>query len=912
MTFLAGRDAFQEVENGAALRPRATIGLAVISRADDKMTQMSAGPGMRIGPFDVIGLLGEGGMGRVYRARDSRLNREVAIKVLPPGLAADPNRMARFSREAQVLAALSHSNIAAIFGLEESGGTTALVMELIEGQTLAERMAAGALPIDEALHIARQIANALDAAHEKNIVHRDLKPANIKIAPDGNVKVLDFGLAKALDSDPIQPGSPENSPTLSMESTRAGQILGTAGYMSPEQARGKTVDKRADIWAFGVVLYEMLTGRRLFDGETISDTLAGVLRAEIDLTRLPSDTPAAVRRVLERCLRRDPGQRLRDIADARLEIDSAGELAPVTAPVTRRAAWLPWALAVMLGGGLAWVLLRPRLAESGTVTRWGAERSISMIRLSRDGSRMAYIEGGPWGNGRLGVRSLDRLEGTSLPGTEGGLFPAFSPDNQWIAYTALDGKLRKVPAGGGPPIAICDCNAVHGVSWIDGDSLLFSSGDSLFRVPAAGGPPERLTTADAKSGETLHIYPQVLPGGKQAIFTIISGSNTERTRLGLLDLYGKSYRAIANGGAVNRYVPTGHLVYYRSGALFAVPFDLHRMAVTGNEVLAVNGVASFWGVPVPDYTFSDDGLMVYVTAGQRRGTALAWMDAKGAVQPITSEPQGWGTGRLSPDGRYVVDTLSTSTNETDVWALDTTRGSTTRLTWDGTAQSPIWSPDGRRVLYASAKGGKFGIYSVAADGRGAPELLSEGLAPRFPSSMTPDGRTLVYDQAMVSSPSRIMLYTVGSKPKQFHENQESAGEAQVSPDGKWVVYGLDELGREDVYLEPFPGGGSKVKLSAQGGGVMARWASNMREVYYWEGQPTARLMAVSVQLGPAVSVGSPRKIADQHTGTTWDPAPDGKRFLIEVPDPKAPSDGGRVVAVTNWFEELWRKAPAKK
>jgi serine/threonine-protein kinase len=505
---------------------------------------MSASPGTRIGPFDVIGLLGAGGMGRVYRARDSRLNREVAIKVLPPAFAGDPNRMTRFSREAQVLAALSHSNIAAIFGLEESGGTTALVMELIEGETLAERMAAGALPIDEALHIARQIANALEAAHERNIVHRDLKPANIKITPDGNVKVLDFGLAKALDTDPIQPGSPENSPTLSME-TRAGQILGTAGYMSPEQARGKTVDKRADIWAFGVVLYEMLTGRRLFDGETISDTLAGVLRAEIDLSRLPSDTPAAVRRLLERCLRRDPGQRLRDIADARLEIESAGEPAPVTAPVTRHAAWLPWALAALLGGALVWSLLRPGPATQRPVTRWSVEHIGTMAQLSRDGARIAYLEGRPLGNARLGVRSLDRLEGTSIPGTEGAWLPVFSPDSQWIAYSAGDGKLRKVPAAGGPPITICDCNAGFGVSWIDGDTLLFSSGESLFRIPAAGGSPERLTTVDAKGGEGLHILPQVLPGGRQAIFTIIAGSNLQRTRVGLLDLQAKTYRVIA-------------------------------------------------------------------------------------------------------------------------------------------------------------------------------------------------------------------------------------------------------------------------------------------------------------------------------------------------------------------------------
>jgi serine/threonine-protein kinase len=534
-----------------------------------------------------------------------------------------------------------------------------------------------------------------------------------------------------------------------------------------------------------------------------------------------------------------------------------------------------------------------------------------MIHLSRDGTRIAYV-GGPVGSGaRLGVRSLDRLEGTSIPGTEGGLFPVFSPDNQWIVYSTQDGKLKKIAAGGGPPITLCDCIALYGVSWVDADTLLFSSGESLFRIPVGGGSPERLTTADAKSDEKLHTFPQVLPGGKQAIFTIVVGSTADRTRLGLLDIYGKSYRAIANGGAVNRYVPGGHLVYHRGGALFAVPFDLHQMAVTGNEVLVVDGVASFGGAWIPDYSFSDDGLLVYVTASRRRGTALAWMDAKGALQPITSQSQAWGDGRLSPDGRSVVNTLSTAANESDVWVLDTTRGSTTRLTWDGTAQTPIWSPDGRRVLYSSGKGGKYGLYSVAADGSGTPELLLESWAPMRPSSMTPDGRTLVYEQSMPNR-SQITLYTAGSKPKPFHTNPEFGGYPQVSPDGKWVVYDLFDLGRPEVFLEPFPGGGARVKLSPQGG-VFPRWASNMREVYYWEGNPTARLMAVSVQLGPTVSVGSPRKIAEQHGGTTWDPAPDGKRFLIEVlANPQAPEDGGRVVAVTNWFEELRRKSPAKK
>jgi eukaryotic-like serine/threonine-protein kinase len=531
-----------------------------------------------------------------------------------------------------------------------------------------------------------------------------------------------------------------------------------------------------------------------------------------------------------------------------------------------------------------------------------------MIHLSRDGSRVVYGEGQYGSNARLGTRSLDRLEGTSILGTEGGLNPVFSPDNQWIVYSELDGKLKKVPAGGGPPITICDCNSPFGVSWIDGDTLLFSSGESLFRVPAGGGSAERFTTADANRGEKLHIFPQVLPGGKQAIFTI---AGMQGNRVGLLDLQNETYRAIANGGVSNRYAPSGHLVYDRGSALFAVPFDLRRTAVTGNEVVVVDDVASNMAVLAPDYSFSDDGLLVYRTAGEKSATTLAWMDARGNVEPITSQPQGWGAGRLSPDGRSVVNTLATAANEHDVWVLDTARGSATKLTSDGTAQYPIWSPDGRRILYGSAKGGKFGIYSIAADGSGSPQFLVEGFAPVYPSSMTPDGGTLVYAEVGTNA-TRIMLYTAGSKPKQFHANPEFAGRPQVSPDGKWLMFELWEQGRMEVYLEPFPDGGAKVKVSPQGG-VSPRWASNMREVYYWELIATQRLMGVSVQLGAAVSVGSPRKIADRQSGSTWDPAPDGKRFLIEVfPSSRQPGGGSRVVTVTNWFEELRRKAPPNK
>jgi serine/threonine-protein kinase len=628
-------------------------------------------------------------MGEVWRARDTRLGRDVAIKVLTPALAGDAGRMARLSREAQVLAALNQANIAAIYGLEESEGAAALVMELVEGQTIDERIRGGRVPVDEAVAIARQMTEALEAAHEKGIVHRDLKPANIKVTHKGKVKVLDFGLAKAFDSDTASAAAAAtNSPTLTIEATRAGQILGTAAYMSPEQARGKAVDKRADIWAFGLVLYEMLVGKPMFEGETVSDILADVLRAEIDLARLPAETPAGVRRLLVRCLRRNPNERLRDIGDARIELDAADDPAPTASKATGRSTRPARALAAVFGSALVWVLLRPNPAAPGLpVTRWTYPKSAAayLLAVSRDGSRMAFTEDSTVGASRLQVRQLDQLEGRPLPETEGGAFPVFSPDGQWILYSTIQKKIRKVAFTGGPPIPICDGEISWGASWGDDDTILYSNGTSLLRVAAAGGAPERVLAVDPKRGEFVYTYPQILPGSKQAIFTIVTDLNVQQTKVGLLDLRTKTYRVIANGGGETRYVPSGHLVYYRGGSLFALPFDLQRMAAAGTEAPVILGVAAYQIPGSADYAFSDSGLLVYVFTGTKRGTTLAWMDRKGAAQSITTTPQLWGTGRLSPDGTRVANTIETATGEKDIWVLDTARATTTRLTTDGTA-----------------------------------------------------------------------------------------------------------------------------------------------------------------------------------------------------------------------------------
>jgi serine/threonine-protein kinase len=880
---------------------------------------MSIAPGTRLGPFDVTAPLGAGGMGQVFRAHDSRLNRDVAIKVLPPEFATDPARMARFSREAQVLAALSHPNIAAIFGLEESGGSSALVMELVEGQTLEERIQAGPIPLDEVLAVARQIADALEAAHEKGIIHRDLKPANIKINPEGKVKVLDFGLAKAMDADPISgAGSQADSPTLTLDSTRAGQIMGTAAYMSPEQARGKPVDKRADIWAFGVVLYEMLTGKSMFEGETVSDTLAAVLRADIDLKHLRPDTPPKLRRLLVRCLERDPKRRLRDIGDAWIEMDAPDAPAAVVAtpPPPKRAAWLPWTVAIALGGaGVIWGLLKQTPAPVRPVMRWQIpQRSLgAFVTVSRDGARLAYT-GGNLNALHIGVRELNQFEGKQLAGTEGGFFPVFSPDNQWILYCTIQNKIRKVPVNGGASITLSEGNTTGGAAWGSDDTILFSGGRGLFRVPASGGTPEIVTSVDAKAGETAHTHPQFLPNG-EVLFTIATSGDAAKAAV--LDVAKKTYRVVAtSAGAKARYVRSGHLLYVRSGNLFALPFDVKQLAPSGSETPLIEGISSTGPPNNADYSVSDDGLLFYVqgTAVSSQGTTFAWTDRKGAHQPITTNSQPWGTGRLSPDGGRIANSLTRpGSQERDIWVYDIARNLSTRLTFEGGDDNPIWTPDGRRLIYGSTAKEKPAIYSVAADGSGGPELLLAVESGRpVPTSTTPDGKTIVYTLVAQQARPGIMIFTPGAQPRPLHQVPFAETNGQLSPDGKWLAYESAESGNQEIYVTPFPGPGPKIRISSNAGS-RPRWSRSMRELFFWAGvSPGNGLMAVPVQPASSFQAGKPELLFTGNSGTTWDPSPDGKRFLTEQAPANNAFGGATISVVTDYFQELQRRAPAKK
>ena len=870
--------------------------------------------GTRLGPYEVTTPLGAGGMGEVYRAHDSRLNRDVAIKTLPDAFAQDSNRLARFQREAQLLAAFSHPNIAAIYGVEEAQGTRALVMELVEGPTLAERITAGPIRLAEALAIARQIADALDAAHQKGIIHRDLKPANIKLTAEGQVKVLDFGLARALEEDPTA-SNPANSPTLTLESTRAGVILGTAAYMSPEQARGKAVDKRADIWAFGLVVYEMLTGRLAFEGETVSDTLAAVLRADIDWSLLPADTPPKVRRLLQRCLERDPKRRLRDIGDAWIEMEAPDEPTPAPHETQQKFPWLPWlAGALLAGAGLVWGWLHTAPAQPRPVVRWTYTQKdlFALLALSPDGTRMVYSELA--GNGtRLALRMMDQFDARPIPGSDGGTFSTFSPDGQWIAYLGFtESKLKKIPVTGGTPITLADGVSNFGLTWGDDDTIVFTGTRSLMRVQAAGGAPQTLTTPDAKNGETAHHWPHFLPGAHALLFSIATGSISQ---VAVLDLKKGGYRVLVNDGSDASYVPTGHLVYVRGGTLFAVPFDLRRLAVTGSETPVIENVSSLVAGPsMGDYSFSNSGLMVYMAGLQGGKTILAWADRKGVMQPL-GEPQSWGTGRLSPDGRLVANELFTGSGSSgDIWTYEPERKTLTRLTFEGVNEFPIWTPDGRHVTFASTVSGKHGISWVPADGSGKPELLLATETSAIPNSWTPDGKFLVYSQPGANKNYQLWLLPApgsigGAKPRLLHDTSFSERDAQVSPDGRWLAYVSTESGASGVYLQPFPGPGAKLRISTQGG-YAPRWSRNGRELFYWTGQGTAELMRVEIQTAPALHAGVPEALFKHARGTTWDAAPDGNHFLVElVPD--AEEGGRRLEAVVNWFDELRRRAPVK-
>jgi Tol biopolymer transport system component len=712
---------------------------------------MALATGARLGVYEIVALLGTGGMGRVYRARDTKLGRDVALKVLPDSLAHDVERLARFEREAHVLAALNHPHIAHIHGFEDSTDMPALVMELVEGSTLAERIAQGPIPVQEALPIARQIAEALEAAHGQGIIHRDLKPANIKVRDDGTVKVLDFGLAKAFDPSASSGAGATMSPTLSIHGTEAGIILGTAAYMAPEQARGKGVDTRADIWAFGVVLYEMLTGRRPFDGDDLSITLAAVLKADPDWQVLPLATPASLRRMLSRCLRKDPKDRLQAIGDARVEIAELinGVTDPVTTPIVpagqlwRRT--ITAAAAVFLSGAIAfaigWFAARrtvtpPRVwrfqitpPSSAALTINGIGRDVA---LTPDGSRLIYVGA----NGTtLFVRPIDQLEATPL--VRGGALrdPFVSPDAQWVGFFDGPQTLKKVALNGGPAVLITQVDSFEqGATWSpDGTIIVAVTETGLQRVSADGGVPAVLTRPDRTRGEANHRWPEILPGGHAVLYTATATTGgPDAASIAVLDLKSGRSTILLRGGSHAQYAATGHLMYAAAGALRAVAFDSTRMILLGMARPVVPQVL-MTALGDAEATLAPDGTLVYVAAGEGNGVArtLVWVDRQGRETPIPAPARPYGFPQVCPNSPRIA--VTSIDQNTDIWLWDSGHATLTRVTSDPAIDTnPISMPDGRRVVFGSNRFGAFNLFTTAAEGTGALERLTKSSTSRFP------------------------------------------------------------------------------------------------------------------------------------------------------------------------------------
>ncbi len=862
--------------------------------------------GTRLGPYEILAPIGAGGMGEVYRARDPRLGRDVAIKISAERFSE------RFEREARAVAALNHPNICQIYDV----GPNYLVMELVEGLTLAERIKQGAVPFDEALAIARQIGDALEAAHEKGIVHRDLKPANIKIKPDGAVKVLDFGLAK-MASAAAGAENPENSPTLTIEATRLGQILGTAAYMAPEQARGKVVGKQADIWAFGVVLYEMLTGRRLFDGETTSDVLAAVLTKEPDWSR----APVRAHRLLQSCMEKDPKRRLRDIGDAWRLLEDA----PVLHKANSR---VPWAVAglvslvALISLGL-WAPWRSKVAGSPSSIHvdldLGPEVSIGSatgpaVVLSPDGTRLVFVAQGADGIRRLFTRRLDEGKSTPLVKTEGAYEPFFSPDSRWVGFFA-QGELKKTRIDSGEPITLCEAPNGRGASWAD-DGTIVTTLDplgGLFQVPAEGGNPTPLTAL--ARDENTHRWPQVLPGRAVALFNVsVAYGNYDEAEIDAVSL--KDHRrkmVVAHGGMYARYLPSGYLVYVTKGTLTAVPFDADRLETRG-AATPLQDVSNNPSLGSAQFDFTTSGIALYHSGGTEGLRTIEWVDGAGKTVPFGLDPALYMFPRVAPDGGRLAYLVSQGAN-TDVWIYEVQRGSKTRLTSGGYNAFPVWSPDGQFLVFQTSAG----MAWTRGDAAGKPEPLTRGNAAQFPNSFSPDGKNLAYSELTPSGPEIRILpienrsgHLHAGQPQTFLKTATANVFAAFSPDGKWLAYDDAEAGSYEVYARTFPDSGTKVQLS-NAGGLAPMWSRSGHELFYRT--QDQRIMAVNYTIKDRMLLAEKprlwfdRQLSNLGVGVNLDLAPDGKRFvvLLSAENREPRETQGHVTLVTNFFDEVRRR-----
>ncbi len=877
-------------------------------------------------------------MGEVYRAHDPKLNRDVALKVLPDDFATDPERLARFKREAQVLASLNHPNIAAIYGLEDSGETHALVLELVEGPTLQDRISQGAIPLDEALPIAKQIAEALEAAHEQGIIHRDLKPANVKVTPEGVVKVLDFGLAKALEPE-VSEVEAANLPTMTASATTMGVVMGTPAYMSPEQASGKPVDRRTDIWAFGAVLYEMLAKSRAFAGDDASATLARVIERDPDWSALPNDLPPVLGRFLKCCLAKDAKKRIRDMADVGLAIDGTFE-APVgvrgEAATVPRAEWPRPALAALVGVSLVIigvvagrVMLTPTDASPGIarfsivpsdIAPMGPSPFSRDLAISADGRWVVYSSGGGSESSRLYLRSIDRMESVVLRGGDG-FEPFFSPDGRWVGFYDFDNAtLNKVSTAGGPPARLTvSPRVIRGATWGTDDQIVFGTeGGGLLRVSGDGGEREVLTTLDPDQDVTSHTWPFVIPDRQAVLFVMSSGPALETGRIAVLDLASGEITDLDLEGVSPRYVPAGHLVYATAdGSVHAVAFDATNLSVRGRPVPLIEGV---WvkDSGAANFSVSNTGTLVYLpgdeVARQRR---LVWVDRDGREEPIDAAPRAYGGLRLSPDGERVAFTLFQGT-DADVVVYDLVRDISTRLTFDTAMDSgPIWTPDGRRIVFRSNRGGDVhNLWWKAADGTGAAVRLTTSANFQWPQTWSADGDALVAVELVdVTGTDVILVRLDPDRPTEaLVSDPLFQTYPQVSSGGRWMAYQSDESGQNEVYVRPFPNvGDGKWQVSVDGG-TYPLWAPDDRELFFRRPDDSS-MMVVSVDAESSFSHGSPTRLFDSERypatlrlDRAFDLAPDGRRFLML----SATGAELEIAVVLNWHEELEARVPTEQ
>ena len=882
----------------------------------------------RIGPYEIGPLIGEGGMGQVYRAHDTKLNRDVAIKVLPQAFVTDPERVARFQREAQVLASLSHPNIGHIYGFEDADGVGALVLELIEGPTLAERLTKGstlkaqgsgsALPLDEALPIARQIADALEAAHDKGIVHRDLKPSNIKVRPDGTVKVLDFGLAKLLASGAGSGGGAAagltHSPTM-LTASMPGMIVGTAAYMAPEQAKGKDADRTADIWAFGCVLYEMLAGRALFKGDTVSEVLADVLKTDPDWTRLPADTPESLRRLLRRCLQKDPKKRLQHIGDARIEIDepeSASPAASGSAAVPRarerRAVGLVAASLVVAAGAVAtsiWLAVRPAPAPATSEMRFEITTPPTpdpvSLAISPDGQKLVFV-GTSDGQSLLWLRSLDAVSARPLPGTDGARFPFWSQDSRSVGFSA-DGKLKRIDVDGGSAQPLANGEGAGG-TWNRDNLILFSNlTGPIFRISAAGGEATAVTRPDA-SRQSSHRFPQFLPDGRHFLFFALGTPEARGVYLGGLD--GSEPRRLFDADSAAFYAAAGQLLFVRQGTLLALPFDPVRLALDGNPHRVADQVATSTNTSSAiGLSTSAAGPIVYRSASTGGHSQFVWFDRSGQKLGVVGDADTAGSAiwSLSPDGRRVAMQRLVN-GKADIWLFDTTRGALTRFTSDAWQHAwPVWSPDGKRIVYVSNAKGTYDLYSKSSSGAGSEDLLLGTPDAKYAMDWSADGRFLLYRTSTSRTGNDVWALPLNGDKRPFPVVQTDfdEGDGQFSPDGKWIAYQSNETGRFEIYVQPFPGPGSKSRISTAGG-AQVRWGRDGKELFYIA--LDGRLMAVPIRLSEqSVDVGVPVSLFATHVGGAiqtstqqYAVAPDG-RFLMNTVTEEAAAP---ITVILNW------------